>query len=138
MYSCICDEATSNRQLYHLLTSSQSDKHKVLNKYSKDERFIYLICDPPYLLKTIRNCFTSRPLWVSIFTSIAFVKFPSISCIWQHYGEYISWQHAVDLYHCTTGAGSGVSLVLKLKYEHIMAVIELLYPLNCPHKYNEG
>ena len=63
--SCTCDGATSNRRLYHMLTSSEPDKYKVLNKYSKDKRYIYLICDPPHLIKTIRNCFASRPLWVS-------------------------------------------------------------------------
>jgi len=62
--SCTCDGATSNRRLYHLLTDSQADKHKVLNKYSKEKRYIYLISDPPHLIKTIRNCFASRPLWV--------------------------------------------------------------------------
>jgi len=61
--SCTCDGATSNHRLYHLLTSSQTDKYKVLNKYSKEKRHIYLISDPPHLIKTIRNCFTSRPLY---------------------------------------------------------------------------
>lgn len=63
--SCTCDGATSNRRLYHLLTKSENDKYKVLNKYSKEDRFIYLISDPPHLIKTMRNCFASRPLWVS-------------------------------------------------------------------------
>ena len=38
--TCTCDGATSNRRLYHMLTKSESDKYKVHNKYSKDERFI--------------------------------------------------------------------------------------------------
>lgn len=63
--SCTCDGATSNRRLYHILTESQTDKYKVLNKYSKEERFIYLFSDPPHLIKTMRNCFATRPLWVS-------------------------------------------------------------------------
>ncbi|XP_065883726.1 uncharacterized protein [Dysidea avara] len=99
VFTCTCDGATSNRRLYHLLTKSEPEKHKVRNKYSKEERYIYLICDPPHLLKTIRNCFSSRPLW---------------RC-----GKYISWQHVVSLYRRTTGAGTGVSLVPKLKYEHL-------------------
>ena len=71
--SCTCDGATSNRRLYHLLTNSQTDKHKVLNKYSKEKRYIYLICDPPHLIKTIRNCFASRPLWVSNYVYLKYI-----------------------------------------------------------------
>ena len=64
--SCTCDRATSNRRLYHMLTKSQTDKHKILNKYSKEKRFIYLFSDPPHLIKTMHNCFATRPLWVSV------------------------------------------------------------------------
>ena len=31
----------------------------------------------------------------------------------------ISWQHVVDLYHRNAGTGAGLSMVHKLKYEHI-------------------
>ena len=65
--SYTCDGATSNRRLYHLLihVESQPYKYKVLNKYREDNRCIYLISDPLPLIKTIQNCFSTRPLWVS-------------------------------------------------------------------------
>ena len=80
--TCTCDGATSNRRLYHLLTKSEPEKHKVLNKYSKDERHIYLICYPPHLLKTIRNCFSSRPLWVSA-CMLNYILNLNITALWR-------------------------------------------------------
>ena len=71
--SCICDGTTSNRRLHHLLTNSQSDKHKVLNKYSEEKQYNYLICDPPHLIKTVRNCFASRLLCVSLYCIIDYM-----------------------------------------------------------------
>ena len=51
--------------------SSTGDENifKTTNVYSEDQYPIYFICDPPHLLKTIRNCFASstRNLWVSSF-----------------------------------------------------------------------
>ena len=81
--TCTCDGATSNRRLYHLLTKSEPEKHKVLNKYSKDKRFIYLICDPPHLLKTIRNCFSTRPLWVSSACMLNYMLILDILALWR-------------------------------------------------------
>ncbi len=42
--------------------------HKVANPFADDGREIFLFSDPPYLIKTARNCFASkaRLLWVSI------------------------------------------------------------------------
>ena len=34
-------------------------------------------------------------------------------------GQQISWKHVVGLYHRNAGAGTGVSMVAKIKYEHI-------------------
>ena len=78
--SCTCDGATSNRRLYHLLTQSQTDKYKVLNKYSEDQRYIYLFSDPPHLIKTIRNCFSTRPLWVSTYVVVLVMLFSNQLC----------------------------------------------------------
>ena len=78
--SCTCDGATSNRRLYHLLTQSQTDKYKVLNKYSEDQRYIYLFSDPPHLIKTIRNCFSTRPLWVSTYVIVLVMLFSNQLC----------------------------------------------------------
>ena len=40
-------------------------------------------------------------------------------CNTQKDGYYISWQHLVNLYESDKGKGSGLSLVPKLKFEHI-------------------
>ena len=115
--TCTCDGATSNRRLYRMLTKSEPEKHKVLNKYSKDNRYIYLICDPPHLLKIICNCFSSRALWVG--ACVLNHTLQLLPYMLQRCGGYISWQHVVNLYRHTIGAGTRVLLVPKLKYEHI-------------------
>jgi len=40
-------------------------------------------------------------------------------CYSVHAGQDISWKHVIDLYHRNVGAGPKVTMVHKLKYEHI-------------------
>eukprot|EP00731_Ephydatia_muelleri_P003599 Em0001g3599a len=56
---------------------------------------------PPHLIKTVRNCWASknRTLWCK--------------------GEYVSWSHLYSLYKNDSGKGSGLSLIPKLKFEHL-------------------
>ena len=62
------DGCKSNRKLFQLHSKDSKPVHKVQNIFSPENHMIYFICDPPHLLKTIRNCFASdkRNLWVSI------------------------------------------------------------------------
>ena len=39
--------------------------------------------------------------------------------LFQKHGKEIFWQHLIDLYKRDHGKGSGLSLVPKLKYEHV-------------------
>ena len=71
--SITADGASSNRLLFKLLSSGSGSEsgvvpHKIRNPFSDDERNIFFISDPPHLLKTIRNCVSSkkRDLWVCI------------------------------------------------------------------------
>ena len=65
-----CDGGSANRRLWKLLSSDEF-AYKVPNPYAED-RYLYLISDPPHLLKTIRNSWSSkvRKLWVCFLSCI--------------------------------------------------------------------
>ena len=70
VWAIICDGASNNRKMFRMHSSTGDENiFKTTNVYSEDQYPIYFICDPPHLLKTIRNCFASstRNLWVSSF-----------------------------------------------------------------------
>ena len=70
VWAIICDGASSNRKMFRMHSSTGDENiFKTTNVYSEDQYPIYFICDPPHLLKTIRNCFASstQNLWVSSF-----------------------------------------------------------------------
>ena len=66
-----CDGASANRRLWKLHSQGNEATYKVKNPYAEEpSRPLFLISDPPHLLKTIRNswCNKNRNLWVSINT----------------------------------------------------------------------
>lgn len=65
--ACVCDGLSANRRFMKLHLRKGSAQHKVLNPYSSDGRYIYFMSDPPHLVKTVRNCWSSskRCMWVS-------------------------------------------------------------------------
>ena len=42
--------------------------HKVVNPYADNGRMLYFFSDPPHLIKTTRNCWTSkcRTFWICV------------------------------------------------------------------------
>ena len=63
-----CDGLAANRRLFNLHSrGSKEPVYKVLNPHAEEERYLYFLSDPPHLMKTVRNCWTSkkRSLWVS-------------------------------------------------------------------------
>ena len=65
---CTFDGATVNRRFIKLHDMDQVDvMYKVKNPYAADNRDLFFISDPPHLLKTTRNCWSSnkRTLWVN-------------------------------------------------------------------------
>jgi hypothetical protein len=95
------DGAAANRRLVALHDMSNELVYKLQNIYADEKRYIYVFSDPPHLIKTTRNCWFSkqRKLWNN--------------------GKYISWQHVKDFYDKDNGKCSGLSMVPKLKYEHL-------------------
>ncbi len=65
MLACTCNELSVNRRFFKLHGSGNI--HKVVNPYSPDKRRLFLISDPPHLIKTVRNSWSSnkRLMWVS-------------------------------------------------------------------------
>lgn len=65
----ICDGLAANRRLFRLhdRSSRPEEVYKVVNPYSEG-RHIYFLSDPPHLMKTVRNAWSSkkRKLWVSL------------------------------------------------------------------------
>ena len=62
-----CDGASPNRRLWKLHSDSNELVYRIPTIYaSEGERFLYLISDPPHLIKTIPNswCNEKRKLWV--------------------------------------------------------------------------
>lgn len=55
--------------------------HKVKNPYSTDKRELFFFSDPPHLIKTVRNCWSSktRALWV-MHTSVVNLMLKLLSC----------------------------------------------------------
>ena len=101
-----CDGASDNRRMFSLHSCSDKLVYKTTNVYSKAVKNIYFISDLFYLLKTIRNCFQRQKLWMSLHVFY--------SCM---YASFL-----FKLYKRNTGAHTntpGLSLVPKLKYEHV-------------------
>jgi len=62
-----CDGASPNRRLWKLHSEGKELVYRIPNVFaSEGERFLYLISDPPHLIKTIRNSWYNkkRKLWV--------------------------------------------------------------------------
>ena len=51
-----CDGASVNRRFWKIHAKNDKNLYKIPNIFSSDGRFLYLISDPPHLLKTTRNC----------------------------------------------------------------------------------
>ena len=61
-----CDGAKNNRKMFSMHVPLGQLPYKTTNIHQSTQRTIYFICDPPHVLKTIRNCFARGKLWVSI------------------------------------------------------------------------
>ena len=63
-----CDGASCNRKLFSMHGTGSQLTYKTTNVFSKECHSIFFICDPPHLVKTIRNCIANknRNLWVII------------------------------------------------------------------------
>ena len=117
------DGASVNRRLVKLHNLTSTLLYKVPNIHASDNRKLYFISDPPHLIKTVRNCWNSkcRSLWVytiilTIFDTVTQSSFLYFS---QYNGKHISWRHLQQLYEQDRGKATGLSLVPKLKYEHV-------------------
>lgn len=60
------DGASPNRMFMCIHCEGDTFPYKVLNPFASTKRYIHFISDPPHLLKTVRNCWSStkRHLWV--------------------------------------------------------------------------
>ena len=116
-----CDGAACNRSLFKLHSTKRGLVYKTLNVFSANKEWIYFIADPPHLLKTTRNCLASskRNLWVSRVYNAPLHTHTLYYYVLQCQGQTLGWRHIIDLYNRNMGAATGLSMVPKLKYEHV-------------------
>ena len=133
-----CDGASPNRKFFRLHDKPSKLVYKTANVYSADSRPLFFLSDVPHLIKTVRNCWAnsfghshSCTLWVRYCTKHTFsVACSYVYCIMYKFtalfskinGQFISWQHIVDLYHKHKGnrsLTSGLSILTKIKWEHV-------------------
>ena len=64
--ACTCDGLSVNKSFFKLRGPGECI-HKVLNPYSTEKRYLFFISDPPHLIKTVRNSWSSskRLMWLS-------------------------------------------------------------------------
>eukprot|EP00731_Ephydatia_muelleri_P013889 Em0007g1199a len=96
------DGAPANRRFLklHNASSSHAITYKVQNKYDP-QRFIYFFSDPSHLIKTARNCLASSARHM------------------QYKGKSITIKHIEEVYYIDKGNSIGLSLLPKIKLEHI-------------------
>lgn len=59
-----CDGASNNRKMFEMHGLTNGLPYKTTNVFDADKREVFFICDPPHMIKTIRNCFARGNLWV--------------------------------------------------------------------------
>ena len=121
----VCDGLAANRRLFrlHVPDTPASCVHKVANPYAEDGRHLFFLSDPPHLVKTVRNAWSSnkRSLWVrngSLRLTCTCTFIYSFDLFLQCQGKDIAWCHLVSLYE-RNRSEAGLSLIPKLKFEHI-------------------
>ena len=67
MLGATLDGSSVNRRLIKVHSPQDSIVYKVVNPFSQDSRTFYFFADPPHLIKTVHNCWSSasRSMWVS-------------------------------------------------------------------------
>ena len=109
------DGASVNRRLVKLHDTSQKTLYSVCNVHAPDGRQLFFFSDPPHLIKTTRNCWASkgRILWVSIII-VFIITFYLVLSYLQNDGDYIKWQHLVDLYDGDKGNATGLCVCVRV------------------------
>ena len=61
------DGSSVNRWLIKVHSPRDDVVYKIANPFTQDRHSFYFFADPPHLIKTVRNCWssTSRSMWVS-------------------------------------------------------------------------
>ena len=113
-------ELLNNRKMFELHDPISGLAYKTTNVFSSSKEVVYFICDPPHLIKTIRNCFARGHLWVSVDThSVVLMHIPLFL---QCNGQSINRNYVAELYKENAGLIteiSGLCLVPKIKYVHV-------------------
>ena len=139
MLATTFDGASVNCRLVKLHDTSV-EVHKVRNVHASDGRDLFFFSDHPHLLKTTRNCWSSksRTLWVC--NIYIFLVVNILHKIYYAEGSMLHIM-AASGYDKDKGKGSGLSLVPKLKFEHINLSsfsrmrVDLAAQVSCTNNY---
>ena len=115
------DGSSANRKLIKLHNTSSDVTYRIANPYTAEKRFLFFISDPPHLIKTTRNCWHNRMLWVCFLCHSITVMYYSVFLILsqQNNGKYICWDQLKQFYDMDTAKAVGMRILPKLKFEHI-------------------
>ena len=64
MLGITADGASSNRRFFKIHEKRSHLDTTIVNPHAP-ERSIFFFSDPPHLIKTVRNCWLNRRMWVS-------------------------------------------------------------------------
>ena len=109
----ICDGASTNRKLFRMHANMREEEdmnpyvdvtYRISNPFSNEKRYIYLISDPPHLIKTARNCLSNSGAG------------RCTRHMWNNF-KFILWSHITDLFY--EDRECGLQLLPKLTNEHV-------------------
>ncbi|XP_078489093.1 uncharacterized protein LOC144746139 [Ciona intestinalis] len=101
--AAVCDGSTNNKNFFKLL--APDEQHKIPNPFTVDSRNIFLLTDPPHLIKTARNClYGSKPNGPRLMQRPPFK-------------DYIMWNHFVQT--AEMDIGNDLHCLPKLNTNHV-------------------
>ena len=110
----IADGLSTNRKMFEQMRNLDNCPHQCVNIYNP-EIPLFLIVDPPHLLKTTRNCiYASRP------TGSRLLKYDEYYILWSHFTKISYLYETADLRCCKlTDAHFNTSSYAKMRVIYV-------------------
>lgn len=119
---CIVADGASPNRRFSRMHGGKDLVYKAHNPFAclSENCPLFFISDPPHILKTTRNCWSYSGNFGTRRLSVRICNTFSVRCINQQInGQCIEWKHLRDLYRKLQTMSAGISLVPKLKLEHV-------------------
>jgi len=126
----VCDGLAANRKLFRLHKPVTTPTYRVKNPYADDGWDLYFICDPPHLIKCVRNAWAWQTIVVG--KRLWCIKTFEIN---YYSRKEIRWSHLVKYHDNRSRKAPGIALLTQLKYEHIFLTSKMRIDLAAQVKY---